>query len=130
MFKAFPDGGDQLSKRIADFIVNNPQLAADLAHYVVNTPSLSRAQKIAMEHGLAAAMERLGINAALLSRPPGTATATTTTQVPSAPGLRFDPTWVLLGAAVVGGIVACALLCFRHNNDQTVVAASTPVSPN
>src|SRR6266567_6289526 len=64
IFKAFPNGGAELSNRIADFVVANRKLAPDLAHYVIHTPGLSKAQKLAAERGLAIAMERLGINAA------------------------------------------------------------------
>jgi hypothetical protein len=39
----------------------------------------------------------------------------------------FDPLWVVLAAALVGGVVARAIECFRHNNNQT---AAVFVSPN
>jgi hypothetical protein len=109
MFQAFPNGGEQLSKRVADFVVSNPQQAPNLANYLVNSPDLSRAQKIAAEHGFAAALERLGINAADLGRPMPTKEAPVVEE--------FNPWWILLAAALIGGIVACALECFRHHNE-------------
>src|SRR5215467_14269305 len=65
-FKAFPKGGDQLSKRIEDMIVADPKLAPDLAKYVQTAPDLNKEQKQAALRGLAAALNRLGINAAEL----------------------------------------------------------------
>src|SRR5262245_4792997 len=65
-FKAFPKGGDQLSKRIEDLIVADPKLAPDLAKYVQTAPDLNKEQKRAALRGLAAALNRLGINAAEL----------------------------------------------------------------
>src|SRR5262249_51842273 len=65
-FKAFPKGGDQLSKRIEGMIVADPKLAPDLAKYVQTAPDLNKEQKQAALQGLAAALNRLGINAAEL----------------------------------------------------------------
>src|ERR1700756_3556585 len=65
-FKAFPKGGDQLSKRIEEMIVADPKLAPDLAKYVQTAPDLNKEQKQAALRGLAAALNRLGINAAEL----------------------------------------------------------------
>src|SRR5262249_54735829 len=56
-FKAFPNGGDGLSKRLADIILANRKLAPDLVIYMRNAPGLNRAQKLAAEHGLAAAAD-------------------------------------------------------------------------
>jgi hypothetical protein len=63
IFKAFPSGGEPLSMRIADLIVANPKLAPELVAYLQSTQGLNRAQKLAAEHGIAAAADRLGINA-------------------------------------------------------------------
>src|SRR5260370_40766257 len=63
-FKASPKGGDVLSKRIADIIAKDPNLAAGLVKYVRTAPGLNRDQKLAAERGLAAALERMGIKAA------------------------------------------------------------------
>jgi hypothetical protein len=114
MFKAFPSGGAPLSNRIADFVVNNPKLASALANYVVSSKELSRAQKIAAEHGMAAAMQRLGINAADMGMP---------TKAPPPPVEEFNAWWLVLAAALIGGIVACVLAC--SNNHKPPI-----VSPN
>jgi hypothetical protein len=63
-FKAFPKGGDLLSKRIADIIVKNPKLAVGMVKHVQTAPDLTKDQKLAAERGLAAALNRLGIKAA------------------------------------------------------------------
>ena len=56
-----PDGGDDLTSRIADLLVQNPKIAVDLANYVQTDPSITRAQRKAAEKGIALAMDRLGI---------------------------------------------------------------------
>src|SRR6266446_113911 len=122
IFNAYPQGGEVLSKLIADFIVSNPKLAPDLANYVVKTPGLSNAQKVAAERGLAAALERLGINAADLPPPPPPGAPVA---VVGDPG--FDPLWLLAAAALIAGIVVCAVECFRHGGGGT---ASVTVSPH
>ena len=63
-FKAFPKGGDLLSKRIEDIIVTDPKLAPGVAKYVQTAPDLNKEQKLAALRGLAAALNRLGIKAA------------------------------------------------------------------
>ena len=63
IFRAFPSGGEPLSMRIADLIVADPKLAPELVAYLQSTQGLNRAQKLAAEHVLAAAADRLGINA-------------------------------------------------------------------
>ena len=63
-FKAYPKGGDELSKRIEDLIVNDPNLAPGLAKYVQTAPDVNKEQKLAAFRGLAAALNRMGINAA------------------------------------------------------------------
>jgi hypothetical protein len=63
-FKAYPNGGEALSKQVAGLIMSNPKLAPDLVIYMRNTPSLNRAQKLAAEHGLAVAADELKIKAA------------------------------------------------------------------
>jgi hypothetical protein len=63
-FKAYPNGGDALSKNITGLILSNPKLAPDLVIYMRNSQVLNRAQKLAAEQGLAAAADRLGIKAA------------------------------------------------------------------
>ena len=63
-FKAFPKGGDPLSKRIADIIVKDPRLGPGLVKYVMTDRGLSKDQKLAAERGLAEALNRLGVKAA------------------------------------------------------------------
>jgi len=117
LFKAYPNGGEKLSKGIADLVVSNRKLAPNLANYVVNTPGLSKGQKIAAERGVAAALERLGINAAdIYTKAPPLA--------PPPPPVEagFNPLWLLVAAAVIGGII-CAFECIK--NETTVVKQVT-----
>ena len=116
-FKAFPKGGDLLSKRIEDIIVTEPKLAPGLAKHVQTAPDLNKEQKLAALRGLAAALNRLKIQAADLpvykeaAAPP--------------PPPVFDPLVPLVGLAVIGAIV-CAAACFSSGNDAP---AAVPVSP-
>jgi hypothetical protein len=114
-FKAFPKGGDLLSKRIEDIIVADPKLASDLAKYVQTATDLNKEQKQAAFRGLAAALNRLGINAAELP------VYTKEAPPPVAPvyGAPFVP---LLALAALAGI--CAVACVGEGN-----AAVIPVSP-
>ena len=117
-FKAFPKGGDQLSKRIEDMIVADPKLAPDLAKYVQTAPDLNKDQKQAALRGLAAALNRLGIKAAEkevytkeVGAPP-----------PVVPAYAEVPPFVpFLALAALAGI--CAVACVHHGN------AAQPVSP-
>lgn len=111
VFKAFPNGGDALVKKISDLIVRNPKLATDLLTYVKTAPGVTYGQKIAAERGLAAALERMGVNAAdmpVKALPPQAEV--------------YDYTWLaaLAAAVVVGGIV-CIAVC-NHHHEQ--------ISPN
>ena len=69
-FRGHPNGGDPLSTRIANLIIANPKLAPEFVTYMQNTEGLSRAQKLAAEHGLAAAADWFGIKAADVAVPP------------------------------------------------------------
>jgi len=114
-FKAFPKGGDQLSKRIEDMIVADPKLAPDLAKYVQTAPDLNKDQKQAALRGLAAALNRLGINAAELP-------VYTKEGVPppaGPPPVAYGA--ALLAAAALAGI--CVVACVGTGN------ATQPVSP-
>ncbi len=113
-FKAFPNGGDALAKRISDLITRNPKLATDLVKYVQTTPSITYGQKIAAERGLAAALERMGVKAADLP----------VYKAPPPQAAVYDYTWLaaLAALAVVGGIVCVAGAC---NNGH-----GPPISPN
>jgi hypothetical protein len=117
-FKAFPSGGDPLSMRIADIIVANPKLAPDLVIYLRNTEGLSRAQKLAAEHGLAAAADRLGIRGADLGTPP----MITKDTVPVVEPL-FDPWLIALSILAVGAAV-CIAICDPGTNTPVVPAGS------
>jgi len=115
-FKAFPKGGDQLSKRIEDMIVADPKLAPDLAKYVQTATDLNKEQKQAALRGLAAALNRLGIKAAELP------VYTKEAPPPVVPAYAEVPPFVpFLALAALAGI--CAVACVGHGN------AAQPVSP-
>jgi hypothetical protein len=112
-FKAFPKGGDLLSKRIEDVVVTDPKLAPGLAKYVQTAPDLNKEQKQAAFRGLAAALNRLGIKAAelpLAKEPPP--------PVYAEPGVGPGPLLALVGL----GVFACVLACFQES-------PAAPVSP-
>ena len=115
-FKAFPNGGDALSKRISDLVAGNPKLATDLVQYVRTVPGVTYGQKIAAERGLAAALERLGIKAADMP-------VKAAPYVP--PAEVYDYTWLaaLAAAAVVAGIVCVAGAC-RHDHNIVAISAN------
>ena len=115
-FKAFPSGGDPLSMRLADIIVANPKLAADLAIYLRNTEGLSRAQKLAAEHGLATAADRLGIRGADLGTPP----MITKDKLPVE---EFDP-WPIVLSILAVGAALCIALCNPGTNTPIVPSGS------
>ena len=109
-FNAFPNGGDQLSKRITDIIVRDPKLAMGMVKYLQATPSISREQKLAAEHGLAAALNRLGIKAADMP-----------VKAPVAPVAEaYDWTWLLALAAIAALI--CIGVCHHHEEQQVITA--------
>jgi hypothetical protein len=109
-FKAYPKGGDQLSKLIEDLIVSDPQFAPGLARHLQTAAGLNKEQKQAAFRGLAAALNRLQIRAAdmpIYKAPP--------------PVVEEFPWWpVVLGALIVGGGIACVAFCFEDK---------VPVSP-
>ena len=114
-FKAFPKGGDQLSKRIEDLIVGDPKLAPGLAKYMQTAPDLTKEQKQAAFRGLAAALNRLGIKAAEL--PVYTKEAAPPVVPPVYEGVPF--LLPLIGL----GVFACVLAC------QQGAGPAAPVSP-
>jgi len=108
-FKASPNGGDALSKRISDLVAGNPKLATDLVTYVRTVPGVTYGQKIAAERGLASALERLGIKAADMP----------VKAVPMQPAAEvYDYTWLaaLAAAAAIAGIVCLAGACRNDHN--------------
>jgi len=114
-FKAFPKGGDLLSKSIEEIIVTDPKLAAGVAKYVQTAPDLNKDQKLAALRGLAAALNRLGIQAADMpvKAPPRT-------EVAAPP--EFDALPLVALAAFAG--IACLALCFERSE-----RVEFPVSP-
>jgi hypothetical protein len=113
-FKAFPKGGDLLSKRIEDIIVTDPKLAPGLAKYVQTAPDLNKEQKLAAFRGLAAALNRLGIKAAELPLP---------AKEPPPPLAYADPGIAPLLALAALGVFACVLACQQREGP------AAPVSP-
>jgi hypothetical protein len=113
-FKAFPKGGDQLSKRIEDLIVADPKLAPGLAKYMQTAQDLNNEQKRAAFRGLAAALNRLGIKAAELP-------VYTKEAPPPVPYAEGPPLVAILGTIVGLGVFACVLACREDN--------AGPVSP-
>jgi hypothetical protein len=114
-FAQFPKGGELLAKSIADIIVANPNHASYLVKYVKTAQGLSYAQKVAAEHGLAMALERLGVKAADMpvKAPP-----------PQAQPEVFDYSWLGLALLALVGIGVCVALCFEDDDEPP------PVSPS
>jgi hypothetical protein len=119
-FKAFPKGGDLLSKRIEDIIVADPKLAPGLAKYLQSAPDLNKEQKQAAFRGLAAALNRLGIKAAEKPVPVYTKEAPPPV-VPYAEGPGIVP---VLGALGLLGVAVCVLACGQSEKGE-----AAPVSP-
>lgn len=111
-FDAFPNGGDQLRKRIAASIVKDPNLAASLVKYLQTTPGLSKEQKLAAERGLADALNQLGIKAAELP----------VKALP--PPAQANPESLLPYLLLAGGIAGIAGICLAacRNSEQVVVS--------
>jgi hypothetical protein len=119
-FKAYPKGGDELSKRIEDIIVGDPNLAPGLAKYVQTDQSLNKEQKQAAYNGLAAALNRLGINAADMPVKAPIYKAPPAAVVPP-PVACWE--CVVFALAVIGGVI-CAVECRGHGGEIT-----PPISP-
>ena len=116
-FKAFPKGGDLLSKRIEDIVVTDPKLAPGLAKYVQTATDLNKEQKQAAFRGLAAALNRLGIKAAELP------VYTKEAPPPVVPPVYEGVPWIL---PIIGlGVLACVLACQQEEGAKPV----SPVSP-
>jgi hypothetical protein len=111
-FKAFPKGGEPLTKRIADIIAKDPNLAAGLVKYMQTEPGLTSDQKRAAERGFAEALTSLGIMAAdmpVKALPP-----------PAEPVCEWC--WLLALAALAG--IICLGVC------QSEHQVPPPVSPH
>jgi hypothetical protein len=119
-FKAYPKGGEELSKVIEDLIVSDPQLAPGLARHLQSAAGLNKVQKQAAFRGLAAALNRLQIRAAdlpVFKAPPA-----------AQPVVEEFPWWpVVLGALLVGGGIAALVLCCE--DEPFFGAGGEPVSP-
>ena len=59
LFGAYPNGGPELTARIADAVVDNPNIAHELVAYIRGSPTLTKAQRVAAEQGLVEALGRL-----------------------------------------------------------------------
>ena len=105
-FKAFPKGGEPLTKRIADIIAKDPNLAAGLVKYMQTEPSLTSDQKKAAERGFAAALTSLGIMAADMG------VYTKAPPPPVDPGCEWC--WLLALAALAG--IICLGVCQSENH--------------
>ena len=114
-FKAFPKGGDPLSKRIADMIVKDPRLGPGLVKYVMTDRGLSTDQKLAAERGLAEALNRLGVKAADMEPP-------IITKAPVAQ--VYDYSWILGLLAILG--IVCLALCQKPPQECNVITPGGP----
>jgi hypothetical protein len=92
-FNAFPDGGQELTDRIRDLILQNNDFAADVARYL-QYGNLTDAQRAAAEKGLAEALSRLGL------------------YPQEAPGDNTQLLLIIAGLAAAGGLAA--LLLAQH----------------
>ena len=115
-FKAYPKGGDGLSKRLENIIVSEPDAAPGLVKYVQTTPNLTQEQKRAAFDGLAAALNRMGINAADMP------TKAPVYKALPPPAVAHCWGCLLFAAAVIAGVV-CAVEC-HHGNEPF-----RPISP-
>jgi hypothetical protein len=115
-FKAYPNGGDALSKDIKALILSNPKLAPDVVIYIRNAQGLNRAQKLAAEQGVAAAADQLGIKAAERPVPP-----LVTKDVIVAP--PPDDLWLIALGLLGVAAAACIAACTTNNN--TIVVPPT-----
>jgi hypothetical protein len=127
-FKAFPKGGELLSKRVEEIIVADPKLAPGLAKYVQTASDLTKEQKQAAFRGLAAALNRLGIKAAELPVPPGQGAAPPGAPPPGAPPPGPDPAAFLALASLAG---ICVVACQQSNSGGGggIVSVTPSVSP-
>jgi hypothetical protein len=134
-FKAFPSGGDALKMRIADLIIANPKLAPELVVYMRNAPDLNRAQKVAAEHGLATAADRLGIKAREACPPRARADRRdeccpdgTWRYERQADGtlrdVGCDEAWYIAAAILAVAAAVCIAACRKHGDDIVILPSN------
>ena len=119
-FNAYPNGGAALSKQVLGLVMSNPKLAPDVVIYMRNTPGVNRAQKLAAEHGIAAALDQLKIKAADLGVPP----IVTKDYVPTVANVWEDPWFIAMSILAVGAAV-CAAVCQTSDGNGACVIITT-----
>jgi hypothetical protein len=122
-FNAYPNGGQALSKQVLGLVMSNPQLAPDVVIYMRNTPGVNRAQKLAAEHGLAAALDQLKIKAADLGVPPPIVTKD---YVPTVANVWEDP-WFIAAAIAAVGAAICIAVCQTNSGATTIVVNTATI---
>ena len=118
-FNAYPNGGEALSKQVLGLVMSNPKLAPDVVIYMRNTPGVNRAQKLAAEHGLAAALDQLKIKAADLG-------VVTKDYVPTVANFWEDP-WFIAAAIAAVGAAICIAVCQTSGGNGAIVI-NTPTA--
>ena len=119
-FNAYPNGGEALSKQVLGLVMSNPKLAPDVVIYMRNTPGVNRAQKLAAEHGLAAALDQLKIKAADLGVPP----IVTKDYVPAVAPF-WEDAWFIAAAIAAVGAAICIAVCQTSNGNGAIVINTT-----
>jgi hypothetical protein len=116
-FNAYPNGGAALSKQVLGLVMSNPKLAPDVVIYMRNAPGLNRAQKLAAERGLAAALDELKIKAADLGVP-----ITKDTVPVVAP--FWEDAWFIAAAIAAVGAAICIAVCQTSGGASTIVVTN------
>ena len=119
VFKAYPNGGDALSKQVVGLIMSNPKLAPEIVTYMRDTQTLNRAQKLAAEQGLAAALNQLEVRAADLGVP-------MVTKGPLPPAAPLEDPWFIALSILAVAAATCIAACRTDNN--TVVVSPPPTT--
>jgi hypothetical protein len=114
MFKAYPNGGDALSKQVVGLIMSNPKLAPEIVMYVRNTPTLNRAQKLAAEQGLAAALNQLEVKAADMGVP-------MVTKGPITPPPVYEDPWFIALSILAVAAATCIAACRWESNAAGII---------
>jgi hypothetical protein len=115
-FNAYPNGGAALSKQVLGLVMSNPKLAPDVVIYMRNTPGVNRAQKLAAEHGLAAALDQLKIKAADLGVP-----IVTKDTVPVVAPFWEDAWFIAAALAALGAAIGIAAGQSSNGNGAIVI---------